>query len=767
MATPPWPLTVAFDVAEPRVQQGMISLPYDGTLIDRTVGSGWWQCPVTQTVMLAPLPTTAAWRTTFSGNYARYTLANLTTTTSGPWKQHTPTDSGDYWVTRDPLAAGETAADLVAYTTAALLANQGVYISTYTPGKPEGTDSVVLACGWGAENTAGSVWLYFAASGKVQVFKSGDLVGDYDVHDDAVLARSTVATGKTKKQGEWHSYLLQPMRRVSLVVVGDDGGGFEHQFSDLDPDTDANTITPAASFYFYVPQGRTNVQLAPVYYEESATVYSVPHTLRYPPPIGATFLNASAYDRVGPDNGSVLEPTTTVSLAEQDGTAYVPDGTITVLRVKLALTGDGSSSHGLYGVDVYRYPTTTTTADSEFDATCYLRGLQLSVSPDGICSGRIEMHDPDGLVTAGLEQAEYTGDRPLRITIGEAPDPVVDLLRGTASPPEREYAIGAEADAASLLTWEVTDRTRDLADAVLPAFPPLDGLTLSSAVEGLLAGAGYSGGDVDVTADAFVLPYYPSVAKGDWSLLVERGDTVGKWLEKLFGDYASTYFKGWYPDAAGYVYRWGPRTEGTADLELYQSLEDADTAGVTAALQPYRVIRSARITRKRPEANQIIVVGQNPRTWRPILSQYDDADSQDPALLPAARPHNWMGKVVAVVHQDPAIRTQAAADRARDILTARLTKAVVVLQFDSELLVKSDGAPLWVGDRVRVFKEGIADGFTDWRITAIPSMTLAARDETTGETTWRVVYQGELIAPVTADTEAITADSDTMTADAV
>ena len=727
MPGPPWPLKVELDVPEPRVSNGLISLPADGTLWDKSLGSNWWIDPITQTVMPAPLPVTSDWTTTYTGDFARFVKADFTFAHGSDWYEVQRRAAADLYLESHRLEAVST--------TATMPVNQPMWISTYIAGVETYSDQTVLMCGWGSEGVG--VWLRVRAGGAVTVYK------DLEISNHYTLEGGISPTGTSKStpgalQGKTTDFLLLPCRRRALLVVTSSGAGFEHIFSDLDAAGLTNEITPAAPFWFHVPAGRPCVQVAKVRFRESATIYSVAHTLRYPPPTGYTFNEIYASDRIGPTTATIGQA---FSVVKSDTTAYTPDGVIDTARVKAVLTGDGAGVYGLYAVDMWNPGTIVETADQPYDATLRVRSLSLSVGRDGVASGTLSMLNPDGLTTDGLEQAAITGDRPVRISLDD-----IDLLRGTATPPEREWANGANAGAVDTLTWSLADRTQDLIDAGLPSAYPLDGLVLTSAVQQLLRAAAFDT-PYDIDAITFELPYTPGVSRGEWALMPDRGDTVGQWLERLHQDYAATFLRGWRPTATGYLYRFqAPEALGTTPaMELYQSRADATAASVSASLIDYRTIHHYKTARSRPEANQIIVIGQDPHTLAPILSQWNDAGSQNPATAPADRPDNWIGKVLPYSLKDPAIRSQAAADRARDILTERMGWSIEVATWVSELLVQdSDGVPIWIGDVVRVWDEG-GVASTDLRIVAIPKMDFIAQDGAAGRGTWRCEYVAEVL----------------------
>ena len=93
-----WNLVVEVDCPEPRPQLGRLIVAADGTTWDLAKSSNVWLEPSTLTLMLAPLPVTSAWRTTYAGNYARYQKTDYTLTTPASWKQMQIKASGDYYL---------------------------------------------------------------------------------------------------------------------------------------------------------------------------------------------------------------------------------------------------------------------------------------------------------------------------------------------------------------------------------------------------------------------------------------------------------------------------------------------------------------------------------------------------------------------------------------------------------------------------------------------------------------------------------------------
>ena len=227
-------LKVEFDVVEPRPQFGRLMVALDGTKIDLTNSSNIWQDPATLTMMLAPLPVTAAWSTTYSGLYARFQKTDYTLTTPAKWKQMQIRASGDYYL--QSLDVTERAT-----LTTAFSANQSVYLSLYVPGLKDTDKSVILKCGWGV-GSAGSVEVWFAANGSAQVFKSGVLVGSYERGDSNIAPAVGAQTAKSSRS-DFIGIMMIPARRRELLVTTSDGTNFSHVFDDL---------TPASKITFYL-----------------------------------------------------------------------------------------------------------------------------------------------------------------------------------------------------------------------------------------------------------------------------------------------------------------------------------------------------------------------------------------------------------------------------------------------------------------------------------------------------------------------------------
>jgi len=179
-----WPLKIEVDCPEPRPQKGRLIVAADGTTWDMAKSSNVWLDPATLTLMLAPLPVTAAWRTTYSSNYARYQKSDYTLITASKWKDIQIRSSGDYFL--QSLDVTERATLTTAWS-----ANTGAFLALYVPSIKGSDDTVVLKAGWGV-GASGSVEVWITASGKASVYKSGVLVGVYDNNDSNIAQNQEV-----------------------------------------------------------------------------------------------------------------------------------------------------------------------------------------------------------------------------------------------------------------------------------------------------------------------------------------------------------------------------------------------------------------------------------------------------------------------------------------------------------------------------------------------------------------------------------------------
>jgi hypothetical protein len=468
------------------------------------------------------------------------------------------------------------------------------------------------------------------------------------------------------------------------------------------------------------------VQIAPVAYETTGIFYSKNIELRYPPPVGATFVPQIWGDVVGTSAGTV-----TTAVAVTDGfSPYTPDGVIVNLRIKVTITTPSpyTQTYGLSAAMASSTPAATTTYNGPVDITQYIDDLVLSVDETSRTTLKMSARRQK-LLDAGVAQPQITGDRPIRVAISNSADPPVytDIFRGTLAPPQIQYEQGDTSLNFSTLQFEGMDRSRDFElyyfqDGIL-----YDGYTAENAIGDMMTMAGYPPATYLLYNDALGINISrsPDIARGYSNFVPQRGDTIASMIGKLKTDYAATFITGWSPTSSGYKYQWSNPADltSTSVMTLYQSVAAAAAGGVVAALQQKRVVRKMSAHYESPECNQITVIGQDPRNGDLIYSYDADDASQTAGTAPASRPYNWRGRPVPYILSDPSITSSAVAYQAMLALKDRLMTGRILIEWESDFLVLSaTNRPLWVRDVVTIMQP---DGVTIkgvYRIIAIPSI---------------------------------------------
>lgn len=710
-----WDLKVEVDCPEPRPLKGRLVVAADGTTWDMANSSNVWADPVTGTAMLMPNPVNANWTTTYTGDYARYSLSDYTFITPTNWEQMQIKAPGDYYI--QSLGLTEWV-----MTTSPVLANQAMYISMYVPGLKDVNEDIILKCAWRVSDT-NQVEFWLTGNGTAVIRKNGVQVGKYEAGNKNI-APGGYTWKPSSTKNTWITLMLIPCRQRELLVISDFGVNFNHVFTDL-PIGVANVITPATNFYWAVPGRQATVQLAQIKFATSGYVLSPTKTFRYAPPVGATFSVTSAYDIIGSGPSGTIYMTPQVVKA--DGSFYTPDGVIKNVRMKINFFGSGTGTYGLYEVDMVYQPSAGSTSNTPIDITSALTGLSLQVNENGraTCTFSAYRKRLDDL---GVQQSQITSDRPMRIAINTASSGTAvwkDIFRGTASSPAITYWGGPDANKdLSLLEFNGTDRSGDFDLIWIVESFPYDGLSPDTAIDDLVTIAGYDPADVETDTFGLLLPYTKNISRGEYTLAPDYGDTVGSYLDKIKNDYYPNWLTGWFPTSTGYKYVWrNPASSTTAVMTLWQTTAGAITGGIPQSLAPSRVVRAMRAHWETSEATQVQVIGLDPVAGKYLFQQQVDDAAELPSTPPASRPANWRGRPVPYQFRDPALTTQEAVDRAALVLYERIVPGRALIEFESDFLILvSSNRPLWLNDVVRIMEP---DGTTikgDYRIISIPEV---------------------------------------------
>jgi hypothetical protein len=708
-----WNLKVEVDCPEPRVSTPRYVVAAEGSTWDlELTNSNIWICGVTGTAMLLPLPHSSAWSSTFSGNYTRYRKTDYTTSANfALWDEVSIGLTGDYFIRskgiNELMEINET-----------LPANQPMFVKFFVHGTKKSDKKTVFECGWNqADPDALALEVY--ANGHIGVLVGGQRTV-YSDSKGALLAGSVIKYQPISPANQYNTMTMIPGRNRDLLVYTSWGVNFCHTFDNLadsvDYDQNPNAIIPAGKFYWDVPTPNAPiVQVAKVRFETTGEIVGKNITLRTVPPVGTTWTGWSGgYSRIGRNAGTIGA---TFSVVNDDGTAWNPAVPQQAVRAKVALTGDGTATWGIYSIDMYSAPVRTTTANAPIDITCAIQQLSMSVEETGTVN--VKMSTRKKLMdNLSVPNVLYQSDRPVRIAtaVGGGAS-YCDIFRGTLNSPQIQYEPGDGLFNLTKLEFDGRDRNLDFELTTLLDSLPYDGFTLTNSIADLLLIAGYQASDYFIDADAFTLPYSPLVSTGKWALAPERGDTVAKWLQQIWNTFAQTYYKGWYPTLTGYKYFFVKPTypSTTPAMNIYASSSEARTAllatGLTEAqassIVSSRTYRELERFYEPAECNHVQVLGADPRLDKLIFRNYNDVASQNPTTAPASRPRNWRGRIVTVLHINENIVSDSAADQALAVLQSRLTTGRDIVEWTSDFLIRNnDDRPLWITDVVRVYEPG-------------------------------------------------------------
>jgi hypothetical protein len=699
--------------------------------LDGATFSNTWVDPITNTLMLAPSCVEPAWDTSNSGDYAKLSLSAFTFGTSANWEERQDQRGKGPWI-----AVKDTAINDTAITTASYSKNQGFCVSWF--GYGSGESFIALRCGWNntasaASGLSGRITVEFYSDGAVNVLKGNTRIAS---------GKITGADNTDAQGGQFFKAVLLPFRHRELLVLGFKGSGFAAVFEDiLSTDTDP-TITPAANFWFTVPTGGAQVQLAPLRFATSGYFFSQKLSFADAPATGATlgtFGNASwvgsASYRIWGHPAYVGTQTATASLYEHDGvTAFVPNDTRQNCRIRVDLTTSNAGfTPFIYGASMAYRATMDVTDDSEeHDATTNVTACSLSVPDDAAgVQATLEIRDPEGL-EADVVKFRRMANRPAKLQLGTKV-----ILDGYGDPENWEVIHNPEAASMGYVirdTWRVLDNYM-FSDRVA-----LDGLPFDQAVTQIVRlGLGATTHiTLDISSTAYLLAPDPMPNADDFSYLIEAGDTAGDKLQSLLRDYAATWIYGFRPRAAGLEFfaKAPADLPSTPILTLYTTRADAETA-----LAPDQIVLRLEPQVLEPEGTEVRVTGVDPRTNRPFQAFKVATTLEDPTLAPSLRPDGWVGEKRKVGLLLPEVQSQDEVNRVTDLLYDRLTVERELIEWESDLLVfptgdPDAGYPLWRGDLVEI------DGLGEYRIISFGGTFIR---EATGVIVRRFTYVGEKV----------------------
>lgn len=723
MAVPP-ALSAHFDHAQPRYSRDRLGIAIAGLpLWQPEYSSDTIVEPVTNSVILKPLCYDPTWETSNTGDYAKLALSDFGSPAGFIQADRSGTGVKKY------IAHGLINQELM--TTATWAKNTGFVVSfvNYSNGS---TTGVLLECGWAsssdlAENTAFRLY----GNGIGEIWRGGIRVSS-----------GYVGLGGGVKQNETCTLILMPCRRKELLVWAEGGTGIRGVFGDIDDyDTDPE-ITPSANFWVRQPNVSMCVMVAPLHFKESGYAVSELYTLAEPPEIGDTLEesdnetwaggSSQPYRLFGDESYRTgNSDAASASLVEDDGvTAFVPDGVLQDVRIKLSLSGDGDSSPTIYGADLGFANVPADTDDSEvYDATDYLTEWQLSV-PDGkegaVISARFNRDDVLYAAVAGIEEQCF---RPMRFDIG-----TTTILDGIAGAPSFERLKDEQAQD---IHFEISDYMKALSSYRFRELKPFDGMYVSHSsgkclVRFLLNAVGWPDSAMSLETATVPIDSRAPETCGDWAEFADVGATALEILDRFMEDYLGGWFYGFVPTSTGVKFVTKSPTTLAAQspvFKLYWSTADAIADGVAAEDAWKHVYWTSGRDVVEPEGNEVIISGRDQRTKLLIGSRKRDAAAQDPTLAPSARASNWAGFPLRIGLVSGGISSQNISNEAASLMFGRSSVARIIEEVGCEMMIRdTDGLPVWRGDKITL--DGIGD-------LIIQSFNVSSKKEPNGTDTWQ------------------------------
>jgi hypothetical protein len=678
-------LSISFDHAQRRRQFDRLSVFMTATELDSELYSNTWIDPLTKTLMLRPAQLYAAWWTTHTGLYAKLTGGSLEFLTSGNWSAVDVLNSGqaNYYLT-------STGAEWMR-TSAALAKNRPVFVSYHN--YAAGDEFTAIQFGWGSSaSTSTGVAISITSTGAISVYKSGAAVAS---------GRIGIAANKL------NSLLLIPCRRRELLIVNiDTNDGFRVVFADIAEDASNPTITPAEKFWALSPTGSATIQICPVNFETSGYATSQQTSFADAPVVtdvledfdNEAWAGGTDAWRIWGDQSYQGTTGASATLRATGGGAWTPDGTTQVCRIRATLTGDGSYTPFVEAVEIAYAPVFEDTDASEQvdDAESFMNEISLSVpeGPEG-AQWNFTIFDPEN---RGVDRLTGMSNRPVLIKLG-----AVELTDGLGEPGLRNIEVNAGGTS---MSYTVRDFTAAFETFTFPVRKSLRGYTLDEALTFCLSQI-VDPAILDIEASTLVLGDASPASTEDQSPIIEEGDSLRDWVERLHEMADREY--GFVPTLTGI--EWISKkvsTLGTTPfLKLYQSIADAIADGVASDVAPYRCYGDVTDDNAPPVANEVRVTGFDPRGKRPLHAFKLNTPARDVTTAPSLRPDDWVGEGRRAGVMDPELVTQSEVSTTTEDIYDRVTAFNPPWEISADFPVDDDGVPLWKTHRVELDGYGI------------------------------------------------------------
>lgn len=680
-------LSVILDHQQPRLGNDYLSVVATSKEWDFGGYSDTTRDPVYGYGILAPYCFDAAWNTSNSGNYAKYSLSSFST--SGTWNESEMVNvTAGKWLSCE--GAGTLSVNFAAKNIGCVI---GLF--NYEAQNQSKTPDPAVRIKW-------------STSIQIDVFADGTV----DVYKDSVIIESgSISAWKTdqkaKQKGTFFQFLVMPFNHNQILIWSGNGGSFAVELTDIPQSEASPTVLPSGTFSCEVfGATKSKLQVSQLKFHTSGTIESEKMNFIEPPVSGDTLQSFDNPAWIGTENYQILGYQAYVgtqdivaSLVDWSGAAFVKNGVNTEVKLKATMT----SSSNLYTptlvcMQMGYQATTTATSNSPIDIMCHVKSLSLDIP-----------QDPDGVSLQMTCISTITDDvptimqlsRPIKVLDGEVvifdgivTDVSKDLRRG-----ETVYTITARDSFELLDKYIFRERV-----------PAAGGLFTGTI--GFLADKGIVYTPTpDISTSTYKLPFVSGEELEDMGKVFGIGDTASNSLREVFESFAPDWVYGFVPSASGILFQALQPSDlpSASDKTLYETTADAVIGG--AATDVFWAVNQQRIP---PEANQVRVSGWDPRKKRVVMAYKEDAASFDATTIPASRPDNWVGYKLCYGILEPAIVTIDDAVYACGLMFDILSPAREMAEWESLPLYRtSDSLPIWKNDIVTL------DGYGDYRIRAM------------------------------------------------
>ncbi len=718
-------LTISIDHEQPRLKHDALGFVVVGAtdenrLTDRPTDA-WsdfyrsqtsneddtWLDPITNTLMLMPLPLLNAWGTTGSGAFSRLALVDLNIITTANWVLSNVNGSSSAYV----HGFNSTVSEAISTTTIHAV-NRAIYFSAKVEA-PDSEERAFLSVGWDKANrntatavqSARPVYFNFFTTGKVEVWFNNELV-----QTDSISSPGQKTSAGL--WGDWTKVLLIPIKTGILVYCAN-GGGFFWERPDIEPDDVDPVITPNADMWWQSYGGAT-VEFAPLKFRTSGYRCSVPAHWTVPPQVGAVAAHLFFGDYLTGVTGSFVDSNNTGP--------FVPDGVTKECRVKVALSGDGNSTPFVFaGHSAYSNELTTTDGSEEKDVTPYVTAASFDV-PE--CKGETSF---EFTLSHLRELDEEIGPVPHLETMTMRP---VIARIGTTAFFDGMIAERPRIRRGSTLNVDQMQVKCEGLYRLMKRFRfkdpvPLDGATCKEALEYIAIRSGIPVDRLDIEEFGISVGQFTRCSKGEFHLVVQVGDDAASVWDRIFDEYLPDCHWTEKPTPSGTkIVAFSPDNM-PALTTPYRIFDTHDAAiahlgglGYTGEelerLSYSRVFRTLDEEGFEPEANAVYVQGKDRRLMRPIVwyQQWPEGTAFpqsglppaiDPEVPPSLRTAQWSGDENIYGLINDAFATDAQCQDACGRLYKRLAYGRDLREIEIDLMIDPDTLlPLWTGNEIEI-----------------------------------------------------------------